>query len=62
MIRIVLICLALTPLGGCAWFGGLALAYQLTIATGTAAAIGGGVTAFHDCRQDGGCKAVPLPP
>lgn len=50
--------LAATLVGGCA-----AVPAATAIAAGSAgiAAASLGLSAYHDCRQDGGCKKVPLP-
>ena len=54
--RALAVLAALAALAGCQ-----ALAAPAWIGLGGAAA-GSTITAIHDCRQDGGCKAIPLPP
>jgi len=60
------LCLALAGCHTFAGFAALSLADQVTIgataAGGIAAAGNLAVNADHACREDGGCKAVPLPP
>jgi hypothetical protein len=50
----------LLALGGCAalppW-----VVVGLTVGAAGVTAGTLGLNAFHDCRQDGGCKGVPLP-
>ena len=56
-------------LSGCAMFaaiGALTIPEQVAVyggmATGAAAIATAAVNADHACHEDGGCKAVPLPP
>lgn len=69
MIRLAVLALAMLTLQGCAVFaaiGALPIAAQVPIygsmAVGGAALGNLGVNAYHDCRKDGGCKAIPLTP
>jgi uncharacterized protein YceK len=54
--RFLALAALMVTLQGCA-----AIPVTAWVALGSAAA-GAGITAFHDCRQDGGCRAIPLPP
>jgi hypothetical protein len=48
----------------CAMLSGCGLPAATIIALGAVGVSGGtlGLTAYHDCKMDGGCKAIPLPP
>lgn len=54
--RFLAAALLIATLAGCA-----ALPPLAWVAIGSAA-VGSTITAVHDCRVDGGCKAIPLPP
>lgn len=54
----VALLLAVSMLRGCA---SIPLATGVAIRAAGVAAGSLAVAAYHDCRQDGGCKAVPLP-
>jgi hypothetical protein len=45
-------------LSGC----GIPVAGWAVIATAASAGATISLNAYHDCRMDGGCKAIPLPP
>ena len=63
--RLLALCVAAFLLNGCA-IAALPVAAQVPLWGGIAAAgTAGGmlaVTSVHDCKLDGGCSAVPLPP
>jgi hypothetical protein len=62
--RALLLAAALAlPLGGCGpWWAALPLASKLAIVGAGVAGATFTVTTIHDCKQDGGCKDVPLLP
>ena len=58
-LRITFCAAMILALSGCA-----AIPLATGLALGVAAVGAGGLvlSGIHDCKQDGGCKAVPLPP
>jgi hypothetical protein len=59
MIRLAVIAALTLTIGGCA-----AIPLATGLALGTAAISAGGLalTGIHDCKTDGGCRSIPLPP
>lgn len=57
--RVFLIAVAALALGGCA---AVPLTTVLAISAGVVGASGLVLSGVHDCKADGGCKAIPLPP
>jgi uncharacterized protein YceK len=56
--RLTIIAMVALSLGGCA---SVPLATGLAVAGVGISAAALGVSAYHNCRADGGCKDVPLP-
>jgi hypothetical protein len=56
--RLMMFALLACSLGGCA---SVPLATGLAVGSLGVAGAALAVNAYHDCKADGGCKAVPLP-
>jgi hypothetical protein len=57
--RIAVVCAVAFGLGGCA---AVPLTTALAISAGVVGASGLALSGIHDCKQDGGCKKIQLPP